>query len=184
MGTRLIYSGSFFVSLVKAYNLGRPENWSRVNQSDVTSHWEMVPRFGFQDSNFKYFENFFCPSHANLILVNTVHCISVLNLTIFTTGKLADNCVWRDLWNNQKECFNLYPDTEKWVKKNKAHLSDWYSLSNNRNSREKLKWGFTKVFVISIQFLGPSFMTVVVVISFGKKFYLCTFLTRKLCDWM
>lgn len=60
----------------------------------------MVPRFGFQESNFKYSENFFCPSHANLILVNTVHCISVLNLTIFTTGKLADYCVWRDLWNN------------------------------------------------------------------------------------
>ena len=120
-----------------------------------TSHWEMVPRFGFQESNFKYSENFFCPSHANLFLVNTVHCISVLNLTIFTTGKLADYCVWRDLWNNYKECFNLYPNTEKWVKKNKADLSDWYSLSNNRNSREKLKWGFTKVFVISIQFVKP-----------------------------
>lgn len=55
----------------------------------------MVPRFGFQESNFKYSENFFFPSHANLILVNTVHCISVLNLTIniFTTGKLADYCV-------------------------------------------------------------------------------------------
>lgn len=43
----------------------------------------MVPRFGFQESNFKYSENFFCPSHANLILVNTVHCISVLNLYFY-----------------------------------------------------------------------------------------------------
>ena len=183
MGTRLAYSGSFFVSLVKAYNLGKPENWSRVNQSDVTSHWEMVSRFGFQESSFKYSENFFCPSNANLILVNTVLYFGFESHYFYywKAGRLL--CVERFI-KYQKECFNRYPNTQKWVKKNKAYMSDWYSLSNNRNSREKLKWGFTKVFVISIQFLSPSVMMVVLVISFGKKFYLCTFLTRKLCDWM
>ena len=56
----------------------------------------MVPRFGFQESNFKYFENFFCPSHANLILVNTVLYFG-FESRYFATGRLADYLVWRDL---------------------------------------------------------------------------------------